>query len=308
MCWVWSNFYQHGTPHLQRLHTLLQCVVYLVHNTCIITQETCTSEAAESTPNSILVLIKDHAIIFGNHSDNEDTPSSALSQNATYIFQNASGHHQNASDTRLNNRVRTVGNSSVRAPDGLNKYKNLGKAEKVIAERKAKNDEGKIAVSENGIRISAALWMSDGPHKPLKEVESFVPLPNAHWIIFCPRSNQFELSRLMRRQPWLEKCLTNCFSVYVIYLRRKILRQRNSTGKIHYFQGTIFTEYFISGRMSPATLTKHSKSAHLCITLMSRSLCPSFLLNMWKTILDQLNKSKSVGLKCDLYFRNLISM
>jgi hypothetical protein len=103
----------------------------------------------------------------GNLSD-IDTRQSAV---ASAVLQLASTYQSKASDKRLQNKVRTVGKPELEE-SGLNKlpYKNLGKAHKVVEERKLKNNEAKLL--DDGIRVGATLWSADG--KAPKEVSLFI--------------------------------------------------------------------------------------------------------------------------------------
>ena len=100
-------------------------------------------------------------ILFGTEKTQTINNSSDSSDVATSILQLASSYHSKASEPRLNNSVRTVGGVSQPRPGGLNKFKNLGKAAQALELRKAKQDEAKLL--DNGIRISAVLWMAEGP-------------------------------------------------------------------------------------------------------------------------------------------------
>lgn len=54
--------------------------------------------------------------------------------------------------------------STARGADGgLNRFKNLGKANQVVAERKAKRDDMSL-LAVVGIKVSAMLWsLAEGP-------------------------------------------------------------------------------------------------------------------------------------------------
>ena len=90
---------------------------------------------------------------------------------ASAVLQLASTYQSKASDRSLHNKVRTVGKPELEEC-GLNKipYKNLGKANKVVEERKVKNNEAKLL--DDGIRVGATLWSADG--KVPKEVSLFI--------------------------------------------------------------------------------------------------------------------------------------
>lgn len=106
----------------------------------------------------------------GNLSDIDTRP--VQSPLASAVMQLASTYQSKASDKRLHNKVRTVGKPESEER-GLNKppYKNLGKAQKVVEARKAKNNEAKLL--DDGIRVGATLWSADNAAKP-KEVSLFI--------------------------------------------------------------------------------------------------------------------------------------
>ena len=92
---------------------------------------------------------------------------------ASAVLQLALTYQSKASDKRLHNKVRTVGKPELEER-GLNKlpYKNLGKAHKVVEERKVKNNEAKLL--DDGIRVGATLWSADNAAKAPKEVSLFI--------------------------------------------------------------------------------------------------------------------------------------
>lgn len=104
--------------------------------------------------------------------DVSDTPPHQ-SPLASAVLQLASTYQSKASDKRLHNKVRTVGKPELEER-GLNKfpYKNLGKAHKVVEERKVKNNEAKLL--DDGIRVGATLWSTDNVAKAPKEVSLFI--------------------------------------------------------------------------------------------------------------------------------------
>ena len=110
----------------------------------------------------------------GNLSDIQvvDTPS-RQSPVASAVMQLASTYQSKASDKRLHNKVHTVGKPELEER-GLNKlpYKNLGKAQKVVEERKLKNSEAKLL--DDGIRVGATLWSTNNVAKAPKEVSLFI--------------------------------------------------------------------------------------------------------------------------------------
>ena len=109
---------------------------------------------------------------------------------ASAVLQLASTYQSKASDKHLHNKVWTV-----RKPEledcRLNKlpYKNLGKANKVVKERKVKNNEAKLL--DDGIRVGATLWSADG--KAPKEVSLFI-LSNISWLTFWTSLSQLSMS------------------------------------------------------------------------------------------------------------------
>jgi hypothetical protein len=105
-----------------------------------------------------------------NLSDIDTTPRQ--SPLASAVLQLASTFQSKASDKRLHNKVRTVGKAELEER-GRNKlpYKNLGKAQKIVEERKAKNNEAKLL--DDGIRVGATLWSADNAKAP-KEVSLFI--------------------------------------------------------------------------------------------------------------------------------------
>ena len=129
------------------------------------------SENGKDVPTPILTKPGIAEILFGSgktatHCIEPGTSDGSSSALATSILQLASSYHSQASEPRLNNSVRTVG--GVAQPRGLNKFKNLGKANQAVALRKAKQEEAKLL--DNGIRISAVLWMAEGSSNRLTEV------------------------------------------------------------------------------------------------------------------------------------------
>jgi hypothetical protein len=92
---------------------------------------------------------------------------------ALAVLQLASTYQSKTSDKRLYNKVHTVGKPELEEHE-LNKlpYKNLGKAHKVVKERKVKNSEAKLL--NDGIRVGATLWSADNVAKAPKEVSLFI--------------------------------------------------------------------------------------------------------------------------------------
>jgi hypothetical protein len=111
---------------------------------------------------------------------------------ASAVLQLASTYQSKASDKRLHNKVRTVGKPELEER-GLNKfpYKNLGKAQKVVEERKAKNQEAKLL--DDGIRVGATLWSADNVARAPKEVSLFI-FSNISRLTFCTSLSQLSVS------------------------------------------------------------------------------------------------------------------
>lgn len=146
------------------------------------------SENAKDVPTPILTKPGIVEILFGSgktaahcvEPSISDGSSSAL---VTSILHLASSYHSQASEPRLNNSVRTVG--GVAQPQGLNKFKNLGKANQAVELRKAKQEEAKLL--DNGIRISAVLWMAEGSSNRLTEVHVLLLNPEGVCVNFFVR-------------------------------------------------------------------------------------------------------------------------
>jgi len=75
----------------------------------------------------------------------------SLTERASAIISSAQVYQAQASDPRLNKPSTARG-----VEGGLNKLKNLGKAQTVVAERKAKRDEANLVGT--GIKVGATLW------------------------------------------------------------------------------------------------------------------------------------------------------
>lgn len=75
----------------------------------------------------------------------------SLTDGASAIISSAQRYQARASDPRLNKSSTARG-----AEGGLNKFKNLGKAQVVAAERKAKREEANLIGV--GIKVGATLW------------------------------------------------------------------------------------------------------------------------------------------------------
>lgn len=74
-----------------------------------------------------------------------------LTDRASAIISSAQGYQAQASDPRLNKPSTARG-----VEGGLNKFKNLGKAQIIVAERKVKRNEANLVGV--GIKIGATLW------------------------------------------------------------------------------------------------------------------------------------------------------
>ncbi|KAG6915402.1 hypothetical protein DXG01_011656 [Tephrocybe rancida] len=83
---------------------------------------------------------------------------------SSQILHTASGHQQRASSTRL-----AMGPPASTAP-GLNKFKNLGAAQKLRAERGAKKAEAALVEQKRGIKITVMLWALALGHKKMDAV------------------------------------------------------------------------------------------------------------------------------------------
>jgi hypothetical protein len=115
-------------------------------------------------PSSILTRPGIAEIIFGSGktaTTGQPVDLGDSSDVASSILHLASSYHSRALEPRLNNSVRTVGGISQPRPGGLNKFKNLGKANQALELRKGKQEEAKLL--DSAIRISAVLWMVEGP-------------------------------------------------------------------------------------------------------------------------------------------------
>lgn len=75
----------------------------------------------------------------------------SLTERASAIISSAQGYQAQASDPRLNKPSTARG-----VEGGLNKLKNLSKAQTVVAERKAKREEANLVGT--GIKVGATLW------------------------------------------------------------------------------------------------------------------------------------------------------
>ena len=96
----------------------------------------------------------------------ENTMGMGLTEGASAVIVSAQEFQAKASDPRLKNKP-----STARGADGgLNKYKNLGKANLVVAERKNKREEANLIGIGNGIKVSATLWSMDEGHAKMLQV------------------------------------------------------------------------------------------------------------------------------------------
>lgn len=120
---------------------------------------------ADDVPAALLRLKGVPAVLFEENDEvGTDRGSRRQSALASAILDLSREYRSQASDTRLHNKVRTIGSSSNRehessSASGSNTFKNLGKANKVVAERKKKLEESKL--NDTGIRIAGTLWQSE---------------------------------------------------------------------------------------------------------------------------------------------------
>lgn len=99
---------------------------------------------------------------------------SGLSNQTTTLLQSACSYQAKASDTRLAKPSTSKGGGEAL---GLNKFKNIQKAQAVKAERIAKKEEAKLI--DTGIRVAATLWSTDGKRfsqiTPIRITQVFGP-------------------------------------------------------------------------------------------------------------------------------------
>ena len=96
----------------------------------------------------------------------QNTVGVGLTEGASAVIVSAQQFQAKASDPRLTNKP-----STARGADGgLNKFKNLGKAHQVVAERRNKREEANLIGIGNGIKVSATLWSIDEGHGKMSPV------------------------------------------------------------------------------------------------------------------------------------------
>ena len=123
-------------------------------------------------------------ILFGENAEaSTDTIGDEFEPNVkdltSRILEHATFHQSQASKRRLHNTVRTAGSISGSSTSSLG-FKNLNKAQKVVADRKKKVEEAKL--TEAGIRIAATLWILDNSLKSRKVPSQVRP----HTLSFPP--------------------------------------------------------------------------------------------------------------------------
>lgn len=115
-------------------------------------------EKEPQIPRSILSIPGIAALLF-------EGMGIGLTEEASAVIVSAQQFQAKASDPRLNKPITARG-----ADGGLNKFKNLGKANQIVAERKAKRDEVNLVGIGNGIRVSATLWSIGEGHSKMSQV------------------------------------------------------------------------------------------------------------------------------------------
>jgi hypothetical protein len=120
-------------------------------------------EKEPQIPRSILSIPGVAALLF---EENTMGMGDGLSEGASAAIISAQHFQAKASDPRLTNKP-----STARGADGgLNKFKNLGKANQVVAERKSKREEANLIGIGNGIKVSATLWSMEEGHGKMLQV------------------------------------------------------------------------------------------------------------------------------------------
>ena len=92
--------------------------------------------------------------------------NNGLSEEASAAVVSAQKFQAKASDSRLKNKPTTARG----ADGGLNRFKNLGKANLVVAERKSKREEVTLMGIDNDIKVSATLWSIEEGHGKMLQV------------------------------------------------------------------------------------------------------------------------------------------
>lgn len=142
------------------------------------------AETVSDVPASVLKLRGMADILFGENAEaGADTIGDEFEPNVkdltSRILERATFHQSQASKPRLHNTVRTAGSISGSSTSSLG-FKNLNKAQKVVADRKKKTEEAKL--TEAGIRIAATLWILDNSLKSRKAPSQVRP----HTLSFPP--------------------------------------------------------------------------------------------------------------------------
>ncbi|PPQ94491.1 hypothetical protein CVT25_013803 [Psilocybe cyanescens] len=154
-------------------------------------------------------------ILFGDSIEDDNAAGAAITTEqesditelTSSIFARAKVHQSQASKPRLHNSVCTTGSTSNSSSSGSDfKFQNLNKAQKVLADRKKKAEEGKL--TEVGIRIAATLWILDNSSSSKKSKTPTMVTPLRVVQVFDPNretgsvldkifgSNEFVLKRL----------------------------------------------------------------------------------------------------------------
>jgi hypothetical protein len=130
-------------------------------------------ENEPTIPRSILSISGVAALLFEENMPGGDG-NFGLTEEASAVIISARQFQAKASDPRLTNKP-----STARGADGgLNKFKNLGKANQVVAERKNKREEANLVGIGNGIKVSATLWSIEEGHGRMLPVSDVSLLHN----------------------------------------------------------------------------------------------------------------------------------
>lgn len=134
-------------------------------------------EKEPQIPRSILSISGVAALLFEGNTTTVDGDF-GLTEGAAAAIISAQQFQAKASDPRLSNKP-----STARGADGgLNKFKNLGKANQVVAERKNKREEANLIGIGNGIKVSATLWCMNEDHGKM------LPVSNVCLLCYQPNS------------------------------------------------------------------------------------------------------------------------
>jgi hypothetical protein len=157
-------------------------------------------EKEPQIPRSILSIPGVAALLF---EENTMGMGDGLSEGASAAIISAQHFQAKASDPRLTNKP-----STARGADGgLNKFKNLGKANQVVAERKSKREEANLIGIGNGIKVSATLWSMEEGHGKMLQVSDVClfrnPLSMDLFNVFlacgCPRLRVTQVFNLEKK-------------------------------------------------------------------------------------------------------------